>query len=68
MTHIQPQTIPGARYDITKTCELLGIHRNSLRIYTENKDIVAEYHAPTARKLYTAEEIQRFWLSTVKLG
>ena len=68
MTHIQPQTIPGARYDITQTCALLGIHRNSLRIYTENRDIVAEYHAPTALNLFRGIELPRFWQSTVKLG
>lgn len=44
MIHIPPQTVPGGRYDIAQTCALLGIHRNSLRVYT-------------------AEEIQRFWHS-----
>lgn len=67
MIHIKPQTVPGGRYDIAQTCALLGIHRNSLRIYTANGDIAAEYHAPTARKLYSAEEIQRFWSSTIKI-
>lgn len=36
MIHIPPQTVPGGRYDIAQTCALLGIHRNSLRVYTIN--------------------------------
>lgn len=66
MIHIPPQTVPGGRYDIAQTCALLGIHRNSLRVYTINGAIRSEYHPELARKLYTAEEIQRFCIVNCK--
>lgn len=35
MTSEEPQVSQTGRYSINETAELLGIHRNSLRTYTD---------------------------------
>ena len=60
MVAIQPKTSPSGRYSVNETCQLLGIHRNTLRRYTEQGDIVCGYRG-NMKKFYTGLEIVRFW-------
>lgn len=59
---------PKAKYDINQTCSLLGIHRDSLRKYTEvTHDIECCYRkiGGQIRKFYLGEEIERFFYATI---
>ena len=40
MKATEPQIIATARYSISQTCELLGIHRDTLRLYTDKQRII----------------------------
>lgn len=64
MTGIQPNVRPAGRYTINETCELLGIHRNTLRRYSANGLIRYNIHKSTMGKFYTGLEILRFWNQT----
>lgn len=63
VTSIQPNIDPTARYTISETCELLGIHRNTLRSY------VNAGYIKTVQKIhgqrFKGSEILRFWNSFV---
>lgn len=56
-----PKVQPNSRYTVTETCELLGIHRNSLRKYTISGRIKAGVRKSTAKKFYLGSEIINFW-------
>ena len=49
------------RYSVDETCKILGIHRNSLRKYTDEGLIKVGFRKATARKFYTGENILAFW-------
>lgn len=57
----QPQVHPNSRYTVTETCKLLGIHRNSLRKYTDEGRIKSGVRKSTAKKFYLGSEIINFW-------
>ena len=57
----QPNVRPNARYSVTETCTLLGIHRNTLRRYTMKGRIRIGIRKSTARKFYLGSEIINFW-------
>ncbi len=61
MVSKEPNVQPNSRYTVTETCKLLGIHRNSLRKYTEAGRILAGVRKSTARKFYLGSEIINFW-------
>ncbi len=63
VTAIEPKVTPTGRYSVKETCELLGIHRNTLRRYTEEGHIKCSFRRETARKIYLGREISRFWNS-----
>lgn len=56
-----PVVSPTSRYTITETCNLLGIHRNSLRKYTDTGRIKCGTRIGTAKRFYLGSEIIRFW-------
>lgn len=60
MVAVQPSANPNGRYSISETCALLGIHRNSLRKYTDEGAIKCGYRK-SFRKYYTGLEIIKFW-------
>lgn len=64
MTSTQPMASPSARYSISETCQLLEIHRNTLRRYTEQGDITCGYRG-NFKKFYTGLEIVKFWRKTI---
>ena len=63
VTATEPQVAPNGRYTVKQTCEHLGIHRNTLRRYTEEGHIKCNFRRETARKIYLGVEILRFWKS-----
>ena len=61
ITSIEPNVIETGRYSVTETCKALGIHRNSLKKYTEQGMIKCGFRKLTARKFYAGREILKFW-------
>lgn len=61
LTPIQPNANPRGRYSIGDTCKLLGIHRNTLRNYTEQGLIKSRLRQNGKRSFYLGSEILRFW-------
>lgn len=56
-----PVVSPTSRYTITETCLLLGVHRNTLRKYTETGKIKSGTRMGTAKRFYLGSEILKFW-------
>ena len=63
ITAIEPQVNLTGRYTVTQTCKHLGIHRNTLRRYTDEGFIKCSFRKESARKVYLGKEILRFWNS-----
>lgn len=61
MTTEQPKVIATSRYSVTETCKILGIHRNTLRRYTDKGKIRLGVRKSTSRKFYLGSEILNFW-------
>lgn len=59
----QPVVIQSSRYTVMQTCKILGIHRNTLRRYTESGAIQLGIRKSTTKKFYLGSEILRFWQS-----
>ena len=61
MTAEVPNVTETGRYSVTKTTEVLGIHRNTLNRYTERGLIKCGHRRESGRKFYEGREILRFW-------
>ncbi|MFR9498023.1 MAG: DNA-binding protein [Rikenellaceae bacterium] len=61
ITAIEPMVAESGRYSVMQTAAALGIHRNSLRKYTDVGLIKCGFRKETARKFYTGKEILKFW-------
>lgn len=61
ITPDEPKVAPTGRYSITDTCKMLGIHRNTLRLYTLAGKIKCGFRRHSGRKFYFGSEILRFW-------
>jgi predicted site-specific integrase-resolvase len=61
ITAIEPKVSDTGKYSVSQTCELLGIHRNTLRKYTLSGTIRCKFHKKNFRKFYTGQEIIKFW-------
>jgi predicted site-specific integrase-resolvase len=61
MTTELPNVHPTSRYSVTETCQILGIHRNTLRRYTAEGRIKMGVRKATIRKFYLGSEIMKFW-------
>lgn len=61
LTAIEPEVNKTGRYGIGEAAELLGIHRNTLRNYTEQGLIKCGIKRQTGKKFYQGSEILRFW-------
>lgn len=60
MTAIQPNVHLDGRYSINETCEALGIHRHTLRKYTELGEIRSSLRR-CGKIFYYGKEIIKFW-------
>ena len=61
MVTTEPKICMAGRYSIEETCNLLGVHRHTLRRYTEKGKIRCGVRRATSRKFYLGSEILRFW-------
>lgn len=61
MTFEEPRVSPAGRYTPTQTSKLLGIHRNTLRLYLLKGWIKCGMRRYTGRRFYTGAEILRLW-------
>ena len=60
MNPCEPTCPDTARYPIGKAAELLGIHRNTLRRYTDEMRIRC-IRRPSGKTYYTGKELRRLW-------
>lgn len=68
MTIQEPRVILTGRYSIKETCEILGVHRDTLYKYTHDTcEIKCGWRNRGGRtvKFYLGSEILRFWKSNV---
>lgn len=61
ITSTEPQVALANRYSVTETCEILGIHRNTLSRYTINGQIKCGFRRSNGRKFYQGKDILSFW-------
>lgn len=61
MISTPPQVAKTGTYSIGQTCEILDIHRQTLKRYTEAGYINARHRRVGSRIFYTGMEILRFW-------
>ena len=61
ITSVEPNVVESGRYSVMETCAALGIHRNSLRKYTDMGLIKCGFRKLSARKFYAGREILKFW-------
>lgn len=63
----EPKVPPTARYSIGEASKILGVHRNTLRKYTNvgPLGINCQHRKSNGRKFYTGSEIVRFWRASV---
>ncbi|WP_106827692.1 helix-turn-helix domain-containing protein [Parabacteroides pacaensis] len=61
----EPNVAATNRYSVMQACEILGVHRNTLRNYTNQGLIKCGYRKTTARKFYTGAELLRFWRASL---
>lgn len=57
----QPEVRLDGRYSINDTCKFLGIHRHTLRKYTESGEIKSRLRQGGKTKFYLGSEILKFW-------
>ena len=65
LTMKYPDAIPDQRYSINDTATLLGIHRNTLKKYTDLHFIKFHLHSVGRRVFYLGKDINEFWNKTI---
>lgn len=60
-----PNVKEAGRYSVTQASQALGIHRNTLRNYTEQGLIKCGFRKASYRKFYEGREIIKFWKASV---
>lgn len=61
MTSEEPKVSKSGRYSVGKTCEALGICRNTLIKYVKRGDIVPMPIGESGRMRFEGVSILRFW-------
>jgi len=63
MVNEEPKVSPNARYSIGEAAQILGVHRNTLRRYTNTgpTGISCGFRKSNGRKFYTGKDIIKFW-------
>lgn len=57
----EPKVALDGLYNVTQTCKALGIHKNTLRKYTDAGLIPVSLRRGTMTKVYKGRHIRRFW-------
>lgn len=65
MNAIQPQVNKEARYSIKETCAFLGIHRHTLRAWTESGLVKSITRKSNGRPAYKGIDILSCWMSVM---
>ena len=65
ITMTEPNVGDYERYSPKQAAALLGVHRNTLRAYTDSSLIKCRFHQGTMRKFYYGKDILRFWRAFV---
>ena len=60
-----PDADPKRRYTVKETSALLGMHRNTLRKYTEAGCLTPVLHVAGRRVYYLGADINAFWNKTI---
>lgn len=60
-----PDVKETGRYTVKQACDVLGIHRNTLRNYTDQGLIKCGFRKATYRKFYEGREILKFWKASL---
>ena len=63
MSTTKPNISDTNRYSIGEAAKILGIHRNTLRIHTDQGLIKCGFRRQNMRRFYTGAEIKRYWKS-----
>ena len=63
MTTTEPQVADTARFSQREAADILGIHRNTLRRYTEQHLIRCGYRRTSGRPYYTGRALRQLWRS-----
>lgn len=63
MTPTIPNVADAGRYNVTQTCALLSIHRNTLERYRLTGRIRCGWRSDKKTKYYLGKEIKRLWLT-----
>lgn len=61
MTPALPTIAMDGKYSITQTCAILGIHRDTLRKYTDSGEIRCGVRRSTGKKFYLGSDIFKFF-------
>lgn len=60
-----PDVKETGRYTVKQACDVLGIHRNTLRNYTDQGLIKCGFRKANYRKFYEGREILKFWKASL---
>ena len=64
MTNTQPKVVLDAKYSVSETAKLLGVHRNTIRNLAEAKQLAFGIRKHNTRqKFFWGREILRFWMA-----
>ena len=61
MVSEEPKVSPTGRYSMVQASQALGIHRNTLKRYSEEGHIKFGIHAISRRKFFLGSEILKLW-------
>lgn len=56
----RPKIEPASRYGVTQAAKLLGVHRNTIRIYC-NSGLIQFTYRVGKRKVIQGKELLRLW-------
>lgn len=60
-----PEIDNNHRYTVAETCKIMGIHRNTLKRYTDGLKINCVVRDVDGKKLYLGSEIKRVIATTI---
>ena len=64
MTSTRPNVVLDAKYSVSETAKLLGVHRNTIRNLAEAKKLAFGVRKHNTRqKFFWGREILRFWMA-----
>jgi DNA-binding transcriptional MerR regulator len=65
ITSLPPQVTKEAIYTSREACQILGIHRNSLRKYVMKQLLHPKRDKLSGRRVFEGRELSRFWFARI---